>query len=220
MRRAPVLAAASLLASPLLAGAAAAQTTPAPRLYRPAHAARLHRQKSHHPDLAHRPRHRCREMAADCPGLLETRPHALRHCECYRHPARPGKRGKSRQQPGQPLPADDPISRFRDLPNPGHTGRLSVYVNGVRFNQPFGESRIWSILPDEAIASLAVEDGNPAFGLNALGGAINVQMKNGLTDPGGEVELSGGSFDQIQGNIEYGKQVGQHRRLCRCQRHP
>ena len=34
------------------------------------------------------------------------------------------------------------------------------------------------------------------------------RLKNGFTDPGGEIELSGGSFDQIQGNLEYGKQVG------------
>ncbi len=97
---------------------------------------------------------------------------------------------------------------FEISPIQGTPAGLSVYVNGARFNQPFGDIALWSTLPDEAIASLAVEDGNPAFGLNALGGAINVRMKNGFTDPGGEVELSGGSFDQIQGNIEYGKQVG------------
>jgi len=97
---------------------------------------------------------------------------------------------------------------FEISPIQGTPAGLSVYVDGARFNQPFGDIALWSTLPDEAIASLSVQDGNPVFGLNALGGAVNVRMKNGFTDPGGEVELSGGSFDQIEGNIEYGKQAG------------
>ncbi len=97
---------------------------------------------------------------------------------------------------------------FEISPIQGTPAGLSVYVNGARFNTPFGDLAIWDLLPDEAIDSLALEDGNPVFGLNALGGAINVQMKNGFTAPGGEVELSGGSFDKAEGNIEYGKQIG------------
>jgi outer membrane receptor protein involved in Fe transport len=97
---------------------------------------------------------------------------------------------------------------FEISPIQGTPAGLSVYVDGARFNQPFGDIALWSTLPDEAIASISVQDGNPVFGLNALGGAVNVRLKNGFTDPGGEIELSGGSFDQIQGNLEYGKQVG------------
>jgi outer membrane receptor protein involved in Fe transport len=97
---------------------------------------------------------------------------------------------------------------FEISPIQGTPAGLSVYVNGARFNQPFGDIALWSTLPDEAIASLSVQDGNPAYGLNALGGAVNVRMKNGFTDPGGEIEVSGGSLDQIQGNVEYGKQSG------------
>jgi iron complex outermembrane recepter protein len=97
---------------------------------------------------------------------------------------------------------------FQASPIQGTPQGLSVYVNGVRFNQPFGDIAIWSLLPDEAISSMTLEDGNPVFGLNALGGAINVQMKNGFNYHGGELELSGGSFDTITGNLEYGKQAG------------
>ena len=85
---------------------------------------------------------------------------------------------------------------------------MSVYVDGARFNAPFGDIAIWSLLPDEAIASLSVQDGNPAYGLNALGGAVDVRMKNGFTDPGGEISLSGGSFGRVTGNLEYGLQRG------------
>jgi outer membrane receptor protein involved in Fe transport len=97
---------------------------------------------------------------------------------------------------------------FEISPIQGTPAGLSVYVDGARFNQTFGDTALWSTLPDEAIASLSVADGNPAFGLNALGGAINVRMKTGFSDPGGEAELSGGSFSQVRGNIEYGKQAG------------
>ncbi len=83
-----------------------------------------------------------------------------------------------------------------------------MYVNGARFNQPFGDTALWSTLPADAIDSLSLEDGNPVFGLNALGGSINVKMKNGFSDQGGEAELSGGSFDQARGNVQYGKQAG------------
>ena len=83
-----------------------------------------------------------------------------------------------------------------------------MYVNGARFNTPFGDLAMWSLLPNDAIQSLNLEDGNPVFGLNALGGAISVQMKNGFTAHGGEASISGGSFGQIQGNLQYGKQVG------------
>ncbi len=91
-------------------------------------------------------------------------------------------------------------------PIQGTPADLSVYVNGARFNTPFGDLAIWSALPDAAISSLSIEDGNPVFGLNALGGAVNVQMKNGFNDPGSEIEASGGSFGKVEGNIQYGKQ--------------
>jgi len=97
---------------------------------------------------------------------------------------------------------------FEISPIQGTPAGLSVYVNGARFNQPFGDTALWSTLPADAIETLSLEDGNPVFGLNALGGAINVKMKNGFSFQGGEAEISGGSFDQAQGNIQYGKQAG------------
>jgi len=49
---------------------------------------------------------------------------------------------------------------------------------------------------------------NPAFGLNALGGAVNVQMKNGFTYHGAEIDTMGGSFGRIQSSAQWGKQIG------------
>jgi outer membrane receptor protein involved in Fe transport len=97
---------------------------------------------------------------------------------------------------------------FEISPIQGTPAGLSVYVNGARFNQPFGDIALWSTLPADAIDSISLEDGNPVFGLNALGGAINVRMKNGFSYQGGEAEISGGSFDQAEGNVQYGRQAG------------
>lgn len=93
-------------------------------------------------------------------------------------------------------------------PIQGTPAGLSVYVNGARFNTPFGDLAMWSVLPDDAIDSFDIVAGNPVYGLNALGGAIDVKMKNGFTAPGGELEIEGGSFGTVQGHLEYGKQVG------------
>ncbi|WP_051657393.1 MULTISPECIES: TonB-dependent receptor [Acidiphilium] len=97
---------------------------------------------------------------------------------------------------------------FELSPIQGTPAGLSVYVDGARFNLPFGDLAIMSALPDSAIHTLSVEDGNPLFGLNALGGAVNIAMKTGFDYHGGEIELSGGSFGKIDANLQYGVQHG------------
>ena len=85
---------------------------------------------------------------------------------------------------------------------------LAVYVNGVRFNQAFGDTVNFDLLPNIAISEMNLEGSNPVFGLNALGGALNVQLKNGFTYHGGEMSFSGGSFDTFGGDFRYGRQSG------------
>jgi iron complex outermembrane receptor protein len=85
---------------------------------------------------------------------------------------------------------------------------LAVYVNGMRFNQPFGDTVDWDLIPDIAIDRINLVGSNPVFGLNALGGAVNVQLKNGFTYQGFEGDVSGGSFGQVEGEFQYGKQSG------------
>ncbi|HWB47551.1 MAG TPA: TonB-dependent receptor [Stellaceae bacterium] len=85
---------------------------------------------------------------------------------------------------------------------------LAVYQNGVRLNEPFGDNVSWDLVPDFAIDRLAVIPTNPVYGLNALGGALVLNMKNGFTYQGGELQLEGGSFGHVQGTLQYGKQVG------------
>jgi iron complex outermembrane receptor protein len=91
-------------------------------------------------------------------------------------------------------------------PLQGNPQGLAVYLNGVRFNQPFGDTVNWDLIPDLAIDRMDLVGSNPVFGLNALGGALSVRLKNGFTYQGGEVDLLGGSFAHYQGNLQYGVQ--------------
>src|SRR3984893_7030624 len=97
---------------------------------------------------------------------------------------------------------------FLASPLQGNPQGLAVYLNGARFNQPFGDTVNWDLIPDLAIDRMDLVGSNPVFGLNALGGALSVRMKNGFTYQGGELDLLGGSFAHYQGNLQYGIQSG------------
>ena len=87
---------------------------------------------------------------------------------------------------------------------------LAVYQNGVRINEAFGDTVNWDLIPENAIDRTAIVAGNPIFGLNALGGAVTITMKNGFTWDGFEADLRGGSFYRAQEELQYGKQVGNY----------
>src|SRR5947209_16836725 len=97
---------------------------------------------------------------------------------------------------------------FLASPLQGNPQGLAVYLNGVRFNQPFGDTVNWDLIPDLAIERVDLVGSNPVFGLNALGGALSVRMKNGFANHGAEVDLLGGSFSHYQGELQYGVQSG------------
>ncbi len=97
---------------------------------------------------------------------------------------------------------------FEVSPLQGTSQGLAVYVDGVRFNQPFGDTVNWDLIPDIAISKVVVEGSNPVFGLNALGGSFNILLKDGFSYHGGEADLSGGSFSTVQGDLQYGVQSG------------
>jgi iron complex outermembrane receptor protein len=85
---------------------------------------------------------------------------------------------------------------------------LAVYVDGMRFNQPFGDTVHWDLLPNVAIDRLDLVGSNPLFGLNALGGAINVRLKDGFRYQGLEAAAAAGSFNRLQGEFQYGQRFG------------
>src|SRR5205814_3759420 len=74
---------------------------------------------------------------------------------------------------------------------------LSVYMDGVRLNQPFGDVVSWDLIPRTAIAEMTLMPGsNPVFGLNTLGGALSIQTKDGRSNPGTSVQVVYGSYDR------------------------
>jgi outer membrane receptor protein involved in Fe transport len=82
---------------------------------------------------------------------------------------------------------------------------ISVYMDGVRQNQPFGDIVAWDLIPKIAISVVALMPGsNPLFGLNTLGGALTIQTKDGYSQPGVTLQVSGGSFGRRAGELEYG----------------
>jgi outer membrane receptor protein involved in Fe transport len=79
---------------------------------------------------------------------------------------------------------------------------LSIYMDGVRMNQPFGDAVSWDLIPRMAIGSATMMPGsNPLFGLNTLGGALSIQTKDGLTSPGTTIRAVYGS--NIRRTVEF-----------------
>jgi iron complex outermembrane recepter protein len=98
---------------------------------------------------------------------------------------------------------------FEASPVLGTPQGLAVYQNGVRINEAFGDAVNWDLFPDIAIDRLDVVSANPVYGLNALGGAVILSMKNGFSYQGGDAELSGGSFGRRSATAEYGDNWGE-----------
>jgi len=97
---------------------------------------------------------------------------------------------------------------FDASPLQGTPQGLAVYQNGVRLNEAFGDTVNWDAIPQAAIARLEVWSSNPVFGLNALGGAVNMVMKNGFTWQGAEASLQGGSYGHGMAGAQWGMDDG------------
>lgn len=88
-----------------------------------------------------------------------------------------------------PYQPDVQYRGFTASPLLGLPQGMSVYVNGIRFNEPFGDTVNWDLLPQGAIDSVNLFAGsNPVFGQNTLGGALSLRLKNGFDHQGNEVE--------------------------------
>jgi len=114
---------------------------------------------------------------------------------------------------GNPHQPDINVRGFSASPLLGTPQGISVFFDGVRVNEPFGDSVNWDLIPVSAITSIQLIPGsNPAFGLNTLGGAIAVYTKSGSSEypdrPGGSVSASGGSFGRRTLGFEAGGKAG------------
>ncbi|WP_330084526.1 TonB-dependent receptor [Methylocystis iwaonis] len=109
---------------------------------------------------------------------------------------------------GNPFQPQIDFRGFVASPISGTPQGLAVYQNGIRVNEAWGDAVNWDLIPNIAIDRLTVVTGNPLFGLNAIGGAVTVDMKNGFTYQGFELDARAGSWARRQASMQYGVQKG------------
>ncbi|HXQ30602.1 MAG TPA: TonB-dependent receptor [Steroidobacteraceae bacterium] len=97
---------------------------------------------------------------------------------------------------------------FTASPVLGTAQGLAVYQNGARINEAFGDAVNWDLIPALAIDRVDLVGANPVYGLNALGAALVLNMKNGYSYSGGDAELAAGSFGERSAALEYGAHRG------------
>jgi iron complex outermembrane recepter protein len=111
-------------------------------------------------------------------------------------------------QTGNEFQRDFDYRGFRASPVVGTPQGLAVYQNGVRINEVFGDTVNWDFLPQDAINQLTLVPSNPVYGLNAIGGALALEMKNGFTYHGAQTTVTGGSYGRVGTSVEAGGQQG------------
>ena len=109
------------------------------------------------------------------------------------------------QSQGNPWQGNLFFHGFTLSPLLGSPSGISIYVDGVRQNEPFAGTINWEAIPDFAVQNVELIPGSsPLFGLNTLGGALLLTTKNGFANPGGSLDVSGGSWGRIQTDAEFG----------------
>ncbi|NJD34104.1 MAG: TonB-dependent receptor, partial [Betaproteobacteria bacterium] len=104
-----------------------------------------------------------------------------------------------------PYQPDVQYRGFTASPLLGTPQGLSVFLDGVRVNEPFGDIVNWDLIPSNAIANINLIPGsNPLFGLNTLGGALSVHTKSGSGNPGASATVTGGSWGRRAFEFEAG----------------
>jgi iron complex outermembrane receptor protein len=111
-------------------------------------------------------------------------------------------------QSGNPFQRNLDYRGFTASPVPGTPQGLAVYQNGVRINESFGDVVNWDFIPEMAINRAVLVPNNPTYGLNAIGGALSLEMKNGFTYQDHEAEVVLGSYGRRQGAVQAGFQGG------------
>ena len=106
---------------------------------------------------------------------------------------------------GNPFQPDVTFRGYSASPLGGAPQGISVFLDGVRMNEPFGDTVRWDLIPTFAIQGMQMVPGsNPVYGLNTLGGAIAIQTKSGRTNQGAAIEASAGSWGRKNVSAEYG----------------
>jgi hypothetical protein len=88
------------------------------------------------------------------------------------------------QMQGNPLQPDVNFRGYTASPLLGTPEGVSVYLDGVRQNQPFGDVVSWDLIPKDAITEVTLLPGSdPLFGLNTLGARSRLPPRAGSPSP-------------------------------------
>lgn len=93
---------------------------------------------------------------------------------------------------------------FSASPLQGAEQGLAVYLDGVRFNQPFGDTVLLDVLPEAALASAQINEANPVLGRNALAGSLLLTTQDGASLPGLRVQADLDSIGSTGGSLSFG----------------
>ena len=104
-----------------------------------------------------------------------------------------------------PFQPDLQYRGFTASPLLGLPQGISVYLNGGRVNEAFGDTVHWDLMPLDAIDTVSLYSGsNPLFGQNTLGGALALTTKTGFSFNANEIDLQAGQFGQKAASVESG----------------
>lgn len=108
-----------------------------------------------------------------------------------------------------PFQMDLQYRGFTASPQLGTAQGISVFLDGIRVNEPFGDVVNWDMIPMNALSSLEMIPGsNPIYGLGTLGGALTMRTKSGFDGKTLDAEVLTGSFGRKQLQISAGNNNG------------
>jgi len=104
---------------------------------------------------------------------------------------------------------DVSLRGFQVSPVIGLPQGVTVYVDGVRANEPDAHEVNFDLLPLEDVERVEVVYGpSVLLGRNALGAAVNLVTRRGTVPPSREVEASAGSYDRYELKAHAGARHG------------
>jgi len=110
---------------------------------------------------------------------------------------------------GNPFQMDVQFRGFTASPQVGTPQGISIFLDGIRMNEPFGDVVNWDMIPMNALAGFDIFPGsNPLFGLNTLGGAIALRTKSGFSEPGVNASYTMGSWGREHKQLSGGGSQG------------
>src|SRR6266705_5508886 len=104
---------------------------------------------------------------------------------------------------------DVSLRGFQVSPVIGLPQGVTVYVDGVRANEPIAHEVNFDLLPLEDVDRVEVVYGpSVLLGRNSLGAAVNLVTRRGTAPGQGELEVSGGSFGRAEVRVRAGAKTG------------